>query len=350
MPAEKIAVAASGGVDSLVTTCLLKNAGYDVYGVHFTTGFEANNTENLLKIKALYQQIGVKLEILDFSAPFHKHVVEYFAAAYRQGLTPNPCMICNPKVKFGLLLEHVRAKGCTKLATGHYARIKLFGLYKGLDQSKDQSYFLAMLSQKQLSQTLFPLGEMQKSDVKALAAEFGVTPIQKNESQDICFIKGDYADFLQSRLGFKPRKGPVKRTNGKVIGEHNGLYHYTVGQRKGINIPAEKPYYVLNLKPQDNVLVVGFAEELGTETFLVEKPNWLIEKPKNAFNAHVKIRYRSKEIPCKITPMPDNRLQIDLETPQAVVSPGQGAVVYDGDRVICGGFISASEARIHGDL
>lgn len=343
MSKDKIAVAASGGVDSLVTTCLLKAEGYDVKAFHFITGFEINKDENLSKIKILYDKLDVGLEILDLSRPFQEKVVDYFARSYRSGQTPNPCMVCNPVIKFGLLLEHVLAQGFSRLATGHYARILetggRFQLHKGLDQTKDQSYFLAMLSQFQLAHTLFPLGSMQKTEVKALAAKFGVEPIQKSESQDICFIHGDYVDFLQNRLSFTPRKGPVIRRDGTVIGEHHGLYNFTVGQRRGINIPAEKPYYVLELRPQDNVLVVGFAEELGMRCFYAENLNWLTEPHIKTFNAHVKIRYRSKELPCKATPMPENRLMLELDEPQAVVSPGQGAVLFDGDRIICGGFI-----------
>ena len=340
----KIAVAISGGVDSLITTCLLKAEGFVVKGFHFITGFEPNHNENLDKIKALYAKLDVDLEVLDLSAPFRAKVVDYFAAAYRAGRTPNPCMVCNPAIKFGLLLEHVRAQGFAKLATGHYARVVqndgICHLLKGLDQTKDQSYFLALLSQAQLSQVLFPLGDLQKNAVKAMAREFGVEPIHKDESQDICFIKGDYVEFLQNRLGFKTQKGPVIRRDGTVIGEHRGLYHFTVGQRRGINIPAEKPYYVLELKPQDNVLVAGFADELGTRVFYAENINWLTEKPLEPFDAKVKIRYRSREIPCKATPLPDSRLMVELSEPQAVVSPGQGAVLFDGDRVLCGGFIT----------
>lgn len=346
VPETKIAVAVSGGVDSLVATCLLKNQGYDVKGFHFVTGFESNHNENIAKIKSLYAKLDVELEILDLSHPFREKVVDYFTRAYRSGLTPNPCMVCNPSIKFGLLLEHICAQGFAKLATGHYARIEqnddVCSLLKGLDQAKDQSYFLALLSQIQLSRIMFPLGAMQKSEVKQLAREFGVEPIQKDESQDICFIRGDYVDFLQNRLGFKANKGLVIRRDGTIIGEHRGLYHFTVGQRRGINIPAEKPYYVLELKPQDNVLVVGFAEELGIRRFCVENVNWLCENPQNAFGTYVKIRYRSREIPCTATRLPGDRLMVELNEPQAVVSPGQGAVLFDNDRVLCGGFIVAN--------
>lgn len=340
----KIAVAVSGGVDSLVAACLLKDQGHAVKGFHFTTGFEFNYDENINKIKVLYEKLNVELEILDLSLPFREKVVDYFAQSYRAGLTPNPCMVCNPDIKFGLLLEHVRAMGFERLATGHYARIEqnagVFSLLKGFDQTKDQSYFLALLSQRQLSQIIFPLGALQKTEVKRLAREFNVEPIQKDESQDICFIKDDYAAFLQNRLGFKANKGPVVRRDGTLIGEHQGLYHFTVGQRRGINIPAAKPYYVLELKPQDNVLVVGFAEELGTRCFYVENLNRFTEKQEKPFSAQVKIRYRGREIPCKATPMQGERLLVELNEPQAVVSPGQGAVLFDNDRVLCGGFIA----------
>lgn len=343
-PETKIAVAVSGGIDSLITTCLLKQQGHAVKGFHFVTGFELNTDENIAKIKALYAKLDVGLEILDLSRPFRKEVVDYFAQSYRTGLTPNPCMLCNHAIKFGLLLEHVRAQGFAKLATGHYARIEQnggdFSLLTGLDQTKDQSYFLALLTQAQLAQSLFPLGALQKAAVKALAAEFGVTPVHKNESQDICFIRGNYTNFLQNRLGFRANKGPVIRRDGTVIGEHRGLYHFTVGQRRGINLPAAKPYYVLELRPQDNVLVVGFAEELGTRCFFVEKTNWLTPNHSGSFTAQVKIRYRSRRISCKATLQPDDRLRVELDEPQAAVSPGQGAVLFADDRVLCGGFIA----------
>lgn len=347
MPAEKIAIAVSGGVDSLVATCLLKAAGHTVQGFHFTTGFEFNFEENLAKIKALYAKLDVELEVADFSVAFKNKVVNYFVKAYREGRTPNPCLVCNPAIKFGLLLDYAVSHDCDKLATGHYARIEAAGnrrrLLKGLDGTKDQSYFLAMLHQEQLARALFPLGELQKTKVKEMAREFGVQPILKDESQDICFIRGDYTEFLINRMGFTLQKGPVVRQNGTAVGTHNGLFHFTVGQRRGINIPAAEPYYVLALRPKTNTLVVGFADELGTKSFFARNVNWLITPPTEPFRNMVKVRYRSKEIPCTATPLEDNSLLIELDEAQAAISPGQGAVLFEGDEVICGGFITTEE-------
>lgn len=347
MPAEKIALAVSGGVDSLVATCLLKSAGHTVKGFHFLTGFEFNCAENIIKIKTLYAQLDVDLEVIDFTQSFQNKVVDYFVNAYRHGRTPNPCMICNHAIKFGLLLELARARGFARLATGHYARLAEhyheIRLLKGLDKTKDQSYFLALLSQEQLSRVLFPLGDMQKNTVRELARKFGVEPIHKDESQDICFIRGDYTDFLVNRMGFTPSKGPVIKQDGTVIGEHHGLFNFTVGQRRGINIPAAEPYYVLALRPATNTIVAGFAHELGTRRFFVEDVNWQTKSPQASFRSRIKVRYRSAEIPCLVTPLTGQRLQIELDEACKAISPGQGAVLYDDEKIICGGFITTEE-------
>jgi len=346
------AVAISGGVDSLMAACFLKEQGQDVIGIHFITGFETAlctqhpQTDSRLKILGIGEQLGIPVEIVDIRAEFQEMIVDYFTLTYKSGQTPNPCMRCNPTIKFGKILSYAHSLGAQKLATGHYARIKKdpdgnFHLFKGLDNQKDQSYFLARLTQRQLENACFPLGEMMKSDVKQMAAQKGLRPVTRNESQDVCFIKHtSYGEFLSTQKGFEPKPGFIENVNGQVIGEHNGLHLFTIGQRRGINCPAAEPYYVIRLDTERNRLTVGAKKELFSSEFKAVEINWIGKEPTLPMDVHTRVRYRSKETASIVFPQGKSTAMVRFNNPQTAVTPGQGAVFYRGDEILGGGWIS----------
>ena len=346
------AVAISGGVDSLMAACFLKEQGQAVIGIHFITGFETAVTsiqhpqaDNRLKILGIGKQLEIPVEVVDIRAEFQEKIVDYFTQSYKKGVTPNPCMRCNPIIKFGTILSYAHSFGAQTLATGHYARIKKdpggdFHLFKGLDHQKDQSYFLALLTQKQLAHACFPLGEMRKSDVKQMAAQKGLRPVTPDESQDVCFIKHtSYGKFLSEQKEFEPRPGLIENVNGQVIGEHSGLHLFTVGQRRGINCPASEPYYVIRLDTDRNRLTVGAKKDLLSSECQVDEINWIGKKPTLPMDVHTRVRYRSKEAPSMVFPLGKSSVIVRFKNPQTAVTPGQGAVFYRGDEILGGGWI-----------
>jgi len=350
---KKTAVAISGGVDSLMAAWLLKEQGQDVIGIHFITGFETAlsrtrhpRADSRQKILDIGKQLGMPVEIVDIRAEFQKEIVDYFTQTYIKGHTPNPCMRCNPIIKFGRILSCAHSLGAHKLATGHYARIKKdpngnFHLFKGLDKWKDQSYFLARLTQQQLENACFPLGERKKSDVKQIAAQKALRPVTADESQDVCFIKyRSYGEFLSAQKEFKPKPGLIENVNGQVIGEHNGLHLFTIGQRRGINCPAAEPYYVIRLDTERNRLTVGAKKDLLSSECKVVEINWIGKAPTRPMDAHTRVRYRSKEVASRVFPQGKSMAIVRFNTPQTAVTPGQGAVFYRGDEVLGGGWIS----------
>ena len=347
-----IAVAISGGVDSLVAAFLLKEQGHDIFGLHFRTGYETSDPEatgpspRLADITRIAQQLKIPVEVLDIAPLFRESVIAYFTSAYQQGRTPNPCLYCNPAIKFGHILAHVRQKGAEALATGHYARLETdpdggCHLQRGIDTRKDQSYFLSRLTQDQLQQARFPLGGLTKAAVRRIAGENQLAPATRNESQDICFIKNiPYHDFLKQQDGFTFRQGPIVDTRGRLLGHHQGLHQFTVGQRRGINCPAAEPYYVIRLDHRSNSLVVGYRDELYRTTCTVEDINW-IQRP-DRFPAEVmaQIRYRHQAAPAQLSERSSGVVQVRFGQPQKAVTPGQGAVFYRGDEVLGSGWIA----------
>lgn len=346
------AVAISGGVDSLMAACLLKEQGHDVIGIHFITGFEkvSSHTQhpqvyephNVLDIG---KQLDMPVEIVDIRTEFQEKIVNYFIRTYQQGRTPNPCMHCNPLIKFGTILSYARSLGAQNLATGHYAKIKRdkhgnFNLFKGSDNRKDQSYFLARLTQEQLAHACFPLGEMKKADVKQMAAQKGLHPVTSGESQDVCFIRDrTYGDFLSGQKGFEPRPGFIEDMNGQIIGKHKGLHRFTVGQRRGINCPAAEPYYVVRLDTINNRLTVGSKKDLASVACKVVDINWIGKAPSSPLNVYTRVRYRSKEVASTVLPQNDLSAIVHFKNPQMAVTPGQGAVFYNEDEILGGGWI-----------
>jgi tRNA-specific 2-thiouridylase len=346
---RSVAVAVSGGVDSMVAAHLLKRETSEVVAVHFRTGFETGSSDrSLTGIRSIAEQIGIPLHVFDLSADFKRQVVDYFASTYLSGETPNPCMVCNPLIKFGALLRACAGLGADLLATGHYARVRLdssgrYRLFKGVDARKDQSYFLARLTQLQLARACFPLGAFTKAAVKAIARREGFQPANADESQDVCFVKaGSYRQLVASLAGRTPAPGPIETTSGKVVGRHPGLHAFTIGQRRGINCPAAEPYYVVRLDTERNCLVVGHRRDLLAAECRVVRINWIAPPPAAAVQVRARLRYRSPETPCTLTPMDDATARLQFAAPQAAVTPGQAAVFYDGDEVLGGGFISTA--------
>ena len=343
-----LAVAVSGGVDSLVSAHLLRKRHADTFGIHFLTGFEGRDEAGAGIARQLGRQLDMPVAVVDLREPFRRLVVDYFSAAYQRGETPNPCLVCNPAVKFGVLLEEARRRGAKRLATGHYARVDEYGrgryrLCRGLDATKDQSYFLARLTQDQLARACFPLGAMTKTHVKALAAEAGLRPVTRQESQDVCFIRDtSYADFLVQTTGLQPQAGDIVDSAGRKVGVHQGLHRYTVGQRRGINCPAEQAYYVLRIDARSNRLVVGFKNELYAEGCRVREINWIADPPETPLPVDTRIRYRHRAVASRLTPLGPDAAVVRFDRPQAAVTPGQGAVFYRGDEVIGGGWIEES--------
>ncbi len=365
---KKIAVLLSGGVDSLVTARILKDQGHDIFGIHFFTGYETSDgngvpgkttTSAISGIESreaaavitsrLSDQLNIPIEIFDARKAFQSVVVDYFVRTYQEGRTPNPCMVCNPSVKFGVCLSLATQKGASRLATGHYARVKkdsngTFRLLCGKDHKKDQSYFLARLNQQMLSKAVFPLGEFTKAETIALSRKLGLKPVAPKESQDICFINNcSYGEFLVQQPGFNSPKGLVVDIDGHIIGEHQGLHHYTIGQRRGINIPASEPYYVIRIDPDQNRLVVGFKQDAFSDTCHVENIQWIHEPPPRDINIMTRIRYRHEAAASQLTPLGKHAARIRFEAPQSAISPGQAAVFYDGDAVLGGGWIRTEQ-------
>jgi tRNA-uridine 2-sulfurtransferase len=342
-----MAVALSGGIDSLIAAKLLIQDGYPVVGIHFLTGYESPDHPSPQKLtELLAARLGIDVYLMDAVQPFKQTVVRYFTRTYLSGLTPNPCMVCNPLIKFGTVLDFARHLGASHLATGHYARIILdangiWRLFKGIDTIKDQSYFLSRMTQAQLAHACFPLGGMTKTRVVQLAKDLNLEPVHLGESQDICFIKGrTYGEFLMHQEGFVSPFGPIVTVAGKIIGEHPGLHLFTIGQRRGINCPAAQPYYVVRLDRKANTLVVGFKSDLQASSCKACDINWIAEPPQFPARVDTRVRYRSQAICSTLYPAEDG-VDVIFDAPQLSVTPGQGAVFYREDgEVIGGGWIS----------
>ena len=342
------AIAMSGGIDSLVSASILKETGRNVFGIHFTTGFEVPRLRaEHDPVHELGDQLGISIRTVDLSAMFRREVVGYFIRTYRDGKTPNPCLVCNPVIKFGALLTAAEETGAEVLATGHYARVVQGGdgryqLLKGLDRRKDQSYFLGFLSQHQLSRACFPLGEMTKEETRAYAEKKGLKPVTRSESQDVCFVReNSYSEFLEKYGGIRPASGPIVTLDGEIVGHHSGLHMFTVGQRRGINCPSSEPFYVIRLETDTNTLVVGRKPDLSSESCVVEQLNWLDSPVEFPLEADVRLRYRHRAVPATVLPHGPGKAEVRFSSPQNAATPGQGAVFYMEDRVVGAGIIAS---------
>jgi tRNA-specific 2-thiouridylase len=340
-----IGVAMSGGVDSSVTATLLKNMGHDVHGF-FMALVQPDLEQQIDRVKKVAAHLGIPLAVIDLTSEFQEIVLNYFTRSYLMGRTPNPCIICNPRIKFGRLLEKILASGCERMATGHYARVVqdrdgTFHLCKGLDPKKDQSYFLHRLDQAQLARLLMPLGELTKENVYRMAAELGISGVHGDESQDVCFLKGQDLNTFMTRYSGKDKGGgAVVNLEGKEVGRHQGIQSYTVGQRKGLGIPDATPYYVVALDPERNIVVVGKKEDLWQQELSVGEVNWIAgREPELPRTFLTRIRYRHAGAPARVM-FPENGVyRVRFPEAQLAVTPGQFAVFYEADEVMGGGKI-----------
>jgi tRNA-specific 2-thiouridylase len=339
----RIAVAMSGGVDSSVVAAILKEQGHDVFGITMQV-LDDSRMSHITDAAAVADHLGIPHHVVDLVEPFRVAVKNYFIKEYRNGRTPNPCARCNPLIKFGLLLERAISLGADFLATGHYARLEhgidgICTLLKGVDPKKDQSYFLFAINIRQLSKVLFPLGGYTKDKVRIMAAAYGLPVKDKGESQEICFIADDdYIRFLAEEGGLGAQEGIVVDLCGKRLGRHAGIHRYTVGQRRGLGIAHSEALYVLGVDAARQEVIAGTEQELYCDGLLATDFNWLI-KPSFPFTATCKIRYRHQPVECRVNESGDGMTEVCFSTPQKSVTPGQVVVLYDGDRLLGGGWI-----------
>ena len=358
--AKKVAVGMSGGVDSTMAVYFLKQQGFDVVGITMSVWdssviipdlgisgcYGPGEVKDIEQSKALAERLGIKHFVIDLKNEYKKNVLEYFCSEYTCGKTPNPCVMCNRKVKFGALLKKAKEAGLEfdYFATGHYARVeyddksKRWCLKKALDEKKDQSYFLSFLSQEQLSTVMFPLGSKTKPEIKETAIKLGFKELaEKKESQD--FIETDDYSVLFKDKEIKP--GNILDVNGKKLGTHRGIIYYTIGQRKGLGISTPDPVYVTNIDAEKNTITVGAEDELFTTELKVKSINWIsIPELKSPMNVKAKIRQQHKEAPALITPISQSEVTVSFDQAQRAVTPGQAVAFYDNDTVVGAGIIS----------
>lgn len=346
---KKVVVGLSGGVDSSVAAAILHHQGYEVIGLTLwlMKGKGQCCSEGMVDAALICEQLGVDHKVVDIRDTFQTNIVDYLVSGYNEGITPLPCSQCNTTVKFGPMLHYARENfDCDKIATGHYARINYnettgrYELLRAFDRNKDQSYFLYDLSQDLLSGAMFPLGELQKTDTRRIAAEFGLKTADKPESQDLCLVEsnGSMRAFLDKYLA--PKKGEIVHTTGKVLGEHDGVHHYTIGQRKGLGVAYSEPLYVVALDTANNRVIVGEKDKLTKPECTVGRVNWVsITEATSPIRAEVQIRYRSAPVAVTVIPLENNRVKLAFDEPQLSITPGQAAVWYDGNKVLGGGII-----------
>lgn len=358
----KVVVAMSGGVDSSVAAAILKKQGYDVVGMMLRLwsepGKENSNRcctpDAMVLARRVAAQLDIPFYVVDAKEIFRSTVVNYFLEGYLQGGTPNPCLVCNRTIRWKFLLEHALAIGAEYLATGHYVRLRSINehsldihlkekllLLRAIDHTKDQSYVLHILNQEQLGRALFPIGDFPKAEIRKLADELGLPTAARPDSQDLCFLAGeDYREFIKRNAPESLKPGEIVNQDGIVIGEHQGLSFYTIGQRKGLGLASSQPLFVLAKHARTNKLVVGVGSELGQNELTVENIHWISGvAPEDVFRAEVKIRYSAREAWAEVRSHEGGRVHVRFDQPQRDITPGQAAVFFDGEVVLGGGLI-----------
>ena len=354
---KKALIAMSGGVDSSVAAYLMKEAGYDCIGVTMKLydnediGMEREKTccslSDIEDARSVAYKLGIPYYVFNFKDDFKEKVIDNFIHCYQCGMTPNPCIECNRHLKFEHLYRRARELQCDVIVTGHYARIthdeEGYHLLKGVDDSKDQSYVLYSLTQDQLAHTCFPLGEYSKDEIRRIAQEQGFFNANKKDSQDICFIPdGDYRKFIEETTGQKSVPGDFVNQEGEVVGTHKGYYSYTIGQRKGLGISAPKPYYVTEICPEENKVILGSNEDLFKKRLRASDFNWIDHlEPDEVIKA--RIRYHQAEKEARVKILEDETVEVNFLEPQRAITKGQAVVLYRGDAVIGGGTIISVE-------
>jgi tRNA-specific 2-thiouridylase len=369
----KLAVAMSGGVDSSAAAAILKEQGHELVGFTMQLwnqrrGISVDENgeplpsrccslDDVYDARRVAEELGFPFYVLNLEREFERDVVQPFVTSYLNGETPIPCVSCNSRLKFASLDQLAASLGCDKVATGHYARVEYdektdrYRLLRARNPEKDQSYFLWELTQDQLSRALFPLGEMSKPEVRQVAREHRLAVAEKSESQEICFVPdGNYAGFIERYLeaedegGRLPGTGEIVDAIGAVVGQHAGVHHYTIGQRRGLGIAGAQPLYVINIDAPKNRVVVGNQDDLSGVEFTAAGVNWIaFDKPSAPISAEVRIRYRHTPATAAITPLENNRVRVTFDEPQRAITPGQTTVFYRGDEVIGGGWIVKKE-------
>ncbi len=361
VPSARVVLGMSGGVDSSVAAYLLREQGYDVVGVTLKVWPQSciSRAEDkccgpqaVADARGVAHQLGIPHYVIDEADDFQREVIDYFTDQYAQGRTPNPCVMCNQKLKFGQMLGRARALGAAGIATGHYARIEQTPesviLRRAVDERKDQSYFLFSLRQEQLAASLAPLGALTKPEVRAIAQKLGLKVYDKEESQEICFVPGnDYKEFLRSNVGSdKFHAGGIFDTQGRFLGPHEGIELYTVGQRKGLGGGHGRPLYVVDIDARSQRVIVGEQADLLRDDCFVDQTNWIGAAPAEGTVITVKIRYNYPAVGARLYPLENSRARIVFDAPQGGVAPGQAAVCYEGDRVLGGGWIERVPAAL----
>jgi tRNA-specific 2-thiouridylase len=379
---SRVVLAMSGGVDSSVAAHLLREQGHEVIGLFMRHGetvetacqVEATPADPSLAprpsslapslpvlrpghkqgccsasdaadARRVADRLGIAFYALDFQAEFGR-IMDYFVEEYTRARTPNPCVVCNNWLKFGKLWEYAQAVGADYIATGHYARLEArpdrsVALRRGLDPGKDQSYVLFGIDRAILPRLLFPVGTYAKPEIRRIAGEIGLRVADKKDSQEICFVAGgDYAEFVRKRRGVLDTSGEIVTTAGEVVGRHEGIEGFTIGQRKGLGLAFGEPRFVVRIEPETRRVVIGRREELAVSELVADRVNWLIEPPAVPLECEVKIRYLSEPVRATVTPMAGDRIRVEMQAAKHGVAPGQAVVCYEGDRVLGGGWIA----------